>query len=191
MGNNGHPDKVHIYGFRESLRLDDRSRFRIPDELAAILHEEFGRTRGESNVPSSAFQRLSFYFAPGPASKIFLYPASNIEVALERLENPPSGADPTQVRAARDYFYNMLRFVEADRQNRIIIPEHLREHGELGAEEKQVVLVSHDLWLAIMKGSVAKQEDQAGREAFDRIGADMLDPVRADPGACSGDTSEP
>jgi len=82
LGNNGHPDKVHIYGFRESLRLDDRSRFRIPDELAAILHEEFGRTRGESNVPSSAFQRLGFYFAPGPASKIFLYPGSSDILAV-------------------------------------------------------------------------------------------------------------
>jgi len=171
------PGLMHLFGFRELLSLDDRFRFRIPDHLAERLHREMGRVAGNSQMPPAAFERLSFYFVPGPGQRLLLFPSTNIRVALQRFERPSLSSDPARVRAARDYFYSMMRFVEADRQNRFAIPDHLREHAGIDGSEKEVLLNTHDLWLVLARGSLAAEQDRRGREAFDEIGADILDPV--------------
>jgi len=168
---------VRIFGYRETLSLDSRHRFRLPDSLAANLYQEQGRLAGNSNIPPTALRRLAFYFVPGTRRRIFLYPAPNIEIAIERFESPPTVEDPEELRAARDYFYGAMTFVEADRQNRLQIPDHLLEHGEMDGNERQVVLVSHNHWLSIAKASVAAELDARGREALDKVGPNVLDPV--------------
>jgi DNA-binding transcriptional regulator/RsmH inhibitor MraZ len=171
------PAYIHVLGHRETLSLDSRMRFRLPDHLAASLTQEMGRVAGRSNLPPAAQNRMAFYFVPGTNSRIFLYPAQNIEVAVSRFESPPSGIDPSLVRAARDYFYSMMTFVEADRQNRLQIPDHLSKHGEIGEDDKKVVLVSHNLWLSVSRASTANEIETAGRDALDKVGPDVLDPV--------------
>ena len=174
------PAYVHLVGHREELKLDGRFRFRIPDQLAGGLQRELGRVEGNSQMPPGAFQRISFYFVPGPDQQILLYPPTNIQLAIERFQKPVAGADPAQVRAARDYFYSMMRFVEADRQNRLVIPEHLREHAGLDDDQKEVLLSGHDLWLVLRKRSLAAEHEVKGREALNQVGADILDPVQWD-----------
>ena len=181
------PELIRIYGYREMLKLDGRFRFRIPDPLSSRLNQEMGRLRGNSRMPPSAFERLSFYFVPGPSRKLYLYPPGNIDIAVDRFENPPPSADPEQVRAARDYFYSQMRFVEADKQNRVVIPEHLREHAELHEDEDEVLLVSHNLWLELLPGSAAPDYESRGKDAFEEVGADILDPV----GGNDDDNSDP
>jgi hypothetical protein len=171
------PSLVHVVGHRETLSLDARCRFRLPDDLAARLQQELGRLAGGSNLPPSALLRLAFYFVPGTGPRIFLYPAPNIQVAIERFENPPAGLDPEQVRAARDYFYGMMSFVEADRQNRLQIPDALREHAGINGAERQIVLVAHNLWLTILKSSAARDLEIRGRQALELVGPPVLDPV--------------
>jgi len=171
------PSLVHVFGHRETLSLDPRFRFRLPDELARRLQHEMGRLAGRSDLPPSTFERLAFYFVPGTNGRLFLYPAQNIGVAIGRFENPPAGQDPDLIRAARDYFYNMMCFVEADRQNRLQIPQHLLEHAGIDSDEGNVVLTAHDLWLAVAKGSVARELDAQGRTALDEVGPGVLDPV--------------
>ena len=171
------PGLMHVYGYRERLKMDQRFRFRIPDTLSGKLFQELGRVQSGSNMPPAAFDRLSFYFVPGPGKKLFLYPPGNEKVAVDRFENPPPSADPAQVRAARDYFYSQMRFVEADKQNRVVIPEHLREHAGLDEDEDEVLLVAHNLWLVLTPGSAAPENKQTGKQAFDQLGADILDPV--------------
>jgi len=168
---------VRILGYRETVSLDARHRFRLPDGLASALYVEQGRVAGTSGVPGTVLNRLAFYFVPGTNRRIFLYPACNIEVAIERFESPPAGVDPEQLRAARDYFYAAMSFVEADRQNRLQIPEHLVQHAGLEPHERQVVLVSHCHWLSIARVSVAADLDRRGREALDAVGPSVLDPV--------------
>lgn len=168
---------VRVFGYREMLRLDRRFRFRVPDHLAVDLHRELGRVVGASKLPPGAFHRLAFYMVPGPGQKMLLYPSPNIELAVERFENPAVVVERRKVRAARDYFYGMMRFVEADRQNRIVVPEHLRQHAGIDGREDRVLLVAHNQWLVLMKGSLAAQEERAGKEALEEIGADVLDPV--------------
>lgn len=160
-------------------------RFRLPDHLAGSLQREMGRVQGESNLPPAAQGRMGFYFVPGTRDRIFLYPAQNIDVAISRFESPPPGADPERVRQARDYFYSMMTFVEADRQNRLQIPKHLCEHADLDESAEQVVLVGHNLWLSVSRGTAAEELETEGREALEEIGADILDPVtpRRPPGA--------
>ena len=168
---------VHMFGHRETLSLDARLRFRLPDDLAAAIHQEMGRVSGHSDVPPAALKRISFYLVPGTAGRIFLYPASNISLAISRFEQAPRGSSPALVRQARDYFYSMMAFIEADRQNRLQIPEHLGEHAGLGNGERRIVLVCHNLWISICKASAAEQMDASGREALEAVGPDVLDPV--------------
>lgn len=175
---NGSPGLVHICGYPQVLSLDERFRFRIPDDLAQRLHREMGRVAGDSHMPPAAFERLSLYFVAGPNQRILLFAPCNIRVPMQRFENPPPGADPVQIRAARDYFYRMMQFVEADRQNRFVIPEHLRQHGGIDEPEREVLLITHDLWLVLVRSSLAREEDRMGREALDQLGADIIDPVR-------------
>ena len=172
------PNLVHLFGHREMLALDGRHRFRLPDEVARSLEHELGRLSGKSNLPPAAFQRLAFYFVPGTIGRIFVFPTANINVAIGRFENPPPGQDPAQIRAARDYFFSMMCFVEADRQNRVQIPEDLLlKHAGIKADDKQIVLVCHDLWMAISSEQAAKEEQARGREAFEAVGQNVLDPV--------------
>ncbi len=170
-------DLVHTFGHRESLSVDGRMRFRLPDHLAGHLQREMGRVDGQSNLPPAAQQRMGFYFVPGTQDRIFLYPAQNIDVAISRFESPPPDADSQRVRQARDYFYSMMTFVEADRQNRLQIPEHLCEHADLGEDCDQIVLVGHNLWLSISRSETAEDMQAEGREALEEIGGDILDPV--------------
>ena len=182
---------IHTYGHRETLSLDDRCRFRLPDDLAARLHQEQGRIDSESNLTQAALQRLAFYFVPGTGGRIFLYPAPNIRVAIAGFESPPQGQDPTLLRAARDYFYSMMTFVEADRQNRLQIPDHLREHAAMDNGERQIVLVSHNLWFSIAKESAARERDADGRDALEQVGPSVLDPIQCEQQPSARDDAQP
>jgi DNA-binding transcriptional regulator/RsmH inhibitor MraZ len=152
-------------------------RFRLPDHLAGHLHHEMGRVEGQSNLPPAAGRRMGFYFVPGTRERVFLYPAQNIDIAISRFESPPPGVDPAQVRKARDYFYSMMTFVEADKQNRLQIPQHLCEHAGLDEGASQIVLVGHNLWLSLSRAAAAEEIEADGREALEAIGPDILDPV--------------
>jgi len=172
------PSYVHLVGAREELKLDGRFRFRLPDQLAGRLQQEMGRVQSDSKMPPGAFQRLSFYFVPGPNEQILLYPPTNIEIAIDRFQNPVVDADPAQIRAARDYFYSRMEYVEADKQNRLVIPEHLREHAGLDEDQKEVLLNGHGLWLVLRKSSLAAEREANGKEAMNQVGGNILDPIR-------------
>lgn len=170
-------DLVHVFGHRVELSLDERMRFRLPDQLANAIAVEMGRVSAHSNLSPAAIQKPAFYFAPGTEKRIFLYPAQNIQVAIERFESPPPGVEKARLRAARDYFYSMMEFVEVDRQNRLQIPAHLQEHAELNEENKRIVVVAHNLWLSITSDDSAEDLQAGGREAFEDTAPDVLDPV--------------
>jgi len=178
-GNNGDRRFVLLRGYQETVSLDSRCRFRVPDELAALIQAELGRLKAASSseLPPMAYQRLAFYFVPGTRGRIFLYPVPNIDLAIRLFESPPPGMDPAQVRRARDYLYLRMRFVEADKQNRLIIPEGLRQHGGIDEKVQQVTLVGRNYWLELMRSEQVEERIAAEREAFEELGDDLLDPV--------------
>ena len=52
-------------------------------------------------------------------------------------------------------------------------------YGHAGLEgAKQVALECHNLWLTVSSVAVAEEADAAGREAWDQIGASLIDPYR-------------
>ena len=171
-GNGGAGGLVGIVGFEESLSLDERGRFRLPDELAAALQRELGRVGN-----GSAYDRLALYFVPAPAKRVFLYPVPNVRLAIERFETPPPGMDPAVVRRTRDYFYYRMRFVEADRQNRFGIPDGVRQHAGIDDDVQQITVVAHNHWLSLSRTDLEEQRALENLATFDSAADDLLDPV--------------
>jgi len=170
---------VRLFGYQEVLSLDARGRFRLPDELSGLLFSELGRasrSAGASAAPA-AYERLAFYFVPGTRRRIFLYPTPNIDLAVRSFEQPPAGMPPEVVRQARDYFYNHMRFVDADKQNRLLIPEALRRHAEIGEQVQQIALVAQNYWLTLSRSELVEKEMAENLGAFEQVAADLLDPV--------------
>ncbi len=192
VGNNGQNGLVRLFGYQDTLSLDARGRFRIPDDLAGAIHHELGRVQQASGAeaPPVAFRRLSFYFAPGTRSRIFLYPTPNIRLAVDDFENPPNGHSPELIRRARDHFYAHLRFVEADKQNRLVIPEALRKHAGMDEEVQHIALIAQNYWLALARTELVEQWAAENQEAFEQVAPDLLDPIRRTPPAPSGGEPE-
>ena len=185
MGNLGQNGLVRLVGYQEFLSLDTRGRFRLPDDLAGAVHRELGRVahHASADVPPAAFERLAFYFVPAPDRQVFLYPTTNIRLALEQFVNPPSGMDPAVIRQARGYFYGHVSFVEADRQNRLMIPAGLRAHAGIDEKVSEIYLVAQNHWLALSRSELARTKMLEGRQAFEQVAPDLLDPVyRTQPG---------
>ncbi len=191
MGDTDQPQLVRLFGYQETLSLDERGRFRLPDELAGALQREIGRVAHDTAGATAPFERLALYFVPGTQKRVFLYPAANIHLAIDRFENPPPGMDPRVVRRARDYFYYRMRFVESDKQNRFLIPDGLREHADLGEQAGQVTLVAQNHWLALSRSDLQERRALEDLEAFEAAAPDLLNPVyTAGPSAQPEDAPE-
>ena len=186
MGNNGHEGLVRLFGYQETLSLDARGRFRLPDELAGLLHREMGRAArsAASETPPSAFERLAFYFVPGTRRRVFLYPTPNVQLAVRSFDRPAPGMSPEVVRQARDYLYNHMRFVEADKQNRLVIPDARRAHGQIDEQVPHIALVAQNYWLTLSRSELVEKEMAENLGAFEQVAPDLLDPVyRTPPGS--------
>lgn len=183
-GGNGRGQRVVLLRGRQAvLSLDRRGRFRLPDDLAGALHRELGRVQrvAEADAAPAAYERLAFYFVPGTQRRIFLYPTPNIDLAIERFEDPPPGLAPEVIRRARDYFYYRMRFVEADTQNRLVVPEGLRQHADIGEQVHQITLVAHNHWLLLSRSELVEETVAEDSAAFDQAAPEILDPARRTP----------
>jgi hypothetical protein len=169
-------DLVRVMGHSGPLSLDSRMRFRLPSDLAATVHAAIQKAQPQSNVPAAA-SRLGFYFVPAPHQRIQIYPAQNIDIAVQRYERPPRGLDPVKVRKLRDYFYSLMTFVETDKQNRLQIPEKLCKHAKLDEGADQIYLDTHNLWLSISRIEENKQMVVDGEALMEDIGDQVVDPV--------------
>ncbi len=178
-GDNGRGGLVRLFGYQEQLSLDGRGRFRLPDHLVSVLRQELVRVRQSEAALNQAPvpERLAFYFVPGTRQQIFLYPPPNVRLAINSFEDPPPGIDPDVVRRARDYFYLRMRFVEADKQNRLMIPDGLKEHARIDDEVEQVSLVAHNNWLSLTRSELVEQRTVENLEAFEQAAPDLLNPA--------------
>ncbi len=170
--NGGGNGLIRIFGFQETLSLDPRGRFRLPDELARALLSKAAPMPG-----ASGYERLAFYFVPGTADRVFLYPVPNVQMVIDRFESPPPGMDPAVVRRARDYFYQCMRYVEGDRQNRFAIPDGVRQHAGISDDVQRVTLVAHNHWLSLGRADLEEQRALEMRETFRAAVDDLMDPV--------------
>lgn len=190
-GNNGNGRLVRLFGYQEQLSLDARGRFRLPDHLVSVLRQEMVRVRQSDGALNQAPvpERLAFYFVPGTREQVFLYPPANVRLAIRSFEDPPPGIDPDVIRRARDYFYLRMRFVEADKQNRLMIPDGLREHAHIDDGVEQVTLVAHNNWLSLTRSELAEQRTMENLEAFEQAAPDLLNPAYPRPSGASDDSA--
>jgi DNA-binding transcriptional regulator/RsmH inhibitor MraZ len=170
---------VHLFGFRDQLSLDERRRFRLPDQAVAMLHQQLGKVRQEAGALdlTPGDPRLGFYMVPGTRERIFLYPVPNIRLAIESVENPPLAMDPDLVRRARDYFYERMHYAETDKQHRLAIPSELQQHAGIDESVQQVTLVAQNHWLTLARSGLMAERARENLEAFTQAAPDLLDPV--------------
>ncbi len=178
-GNQRRNGLVHLFGFRDQLSLDERRRFRLPDQAVVMLHRQLGRVRQEMGALdlTPADPRLGFYMVPGTRERIFLYPVPNIRLAIERFEDPPPAMNAELVRRARDYFYERMRYVETDKQHRLAIPAELQEHAGIDESVQQVTLVAQNHWLTLGRSALMVEHTRENLEAFTQAAPDLIDPV--------------
>jgi MraZ protein len=97
--------------------LDDKGRVIIPAKFREDLGEKFVVTRGLDNC-------------------LFVYPLSQWKLLEEKIrELPTSHAD---TRAFVRMFFSGAIEAELDKQGRIVIPQHLREHAKI---EKDLYII--------------------------------------------------
>jgi len=190
-GDNGNGGLVRLFGYQEQLSLDGRGRFRLPDHLVSVLRQELVRVRHSNGALNQAPvpERLSLYFVPGTRQQVFLYPPPNVRLAIRSFEDPPPGIDPHVIRGARDYFYLRMRFVEADKQNRLMIPDGLRQHAHIDDTVEQVTLVAHNNWLSLTRSELVEQRTMENLEAFEQAAPDLLNPAYPRPSGPSDDSA--
>lgn len=167
---------IPVAGLNYDLLLDDRLRIRLPDELADLLRDAVMKQIEGADIRRSEI-RLAFYLAPGTNRRLLLYPRGNHELATEAVERPRPGLDPVKVRSARNHFYYHFQYVEADKFNRLTIPERHRKLIGLGEEGRKIMLRAKKYYFEIMSEQAFEHLDSVGRNDFEEVGDDLLDPV--------------
>lgn len=133
--------------------LDEKGRLIIPAKFRDDLGERFVITRGLDNC-------------------LFVYPLSQWKVLEEKIRELPT-ANP-ETRSFMRYFFSGAVEAELDKQGRVGIPQHLREHAgiekdlySIGVSTK-VEIWAKDAWENYT--SEAKQSYQAIAETIINIG---------------------
>jgi MraZ protein len=90
--------------------LDDKGRLIVPAKFREDLGEQFIITRGLDNC-------------------LFVYPVAQWKVLEEKIKELPTAHADT--RAFVRMFFSGAVEAELDKQGRVVIPQHLREHAKI------------------------------------------------------------
>lgn len=137
--------------------LDDKGRVVIPAKFRDLLGENFVLCKDLYNVIGT--HRI-------PA--ICAFPNEKFETLVEKVDSMPKLPDEenlisTEFAASADYY-------EPDKQGRILLPQYLREYGQL---EKEVVVVGHFDHMMIYSASNWDQRNK-GQEGTDPYQSESL-----------------
>ncbi|HEY8464297.1 MAG TPA: division/cell wall cluster transcriptional repressor MraZ [Bacillota bacterium] len=131
--------------------LDDKGRLIIPAKLRDGLGEKFIVTRGLDNC-------------------LFVYPMDQWKVLEEKIkELPTSHAD---TRAFVRMFFSGAVEVELDKQGRIVIPQHLRDHARI---ERDVYVIGVSTKVEIWAKTVWEQYSLQAQQSYENIAETIMD----------------
>lgn len=127
-------------------------------------------TKGRVNFPAKLREALGekFIITKGLDGCLFVYPDDEWEILRKKINDLPF----SQSRDLQRFFFSGAVELEPDKQGRIVIPSHLREHAKL---DKEIVIIGastraevwdKDLW---NKNNV-ELTDQMVLEKMDEIG---------------------
>jgi MraZ protein len=132
--------------------LDEKGRLIIPAKFREDLGENFVITRGLDNC-------------------LFAYPLSQWKVIEEKVKELPTSQAET--RAFVRMFFSGAVEAELDKQGRIIIPQHLREHARVERDVYVIgVSTKVEIWSKEIWDNYAGQAEQSYEEiaAISKIG---------------------
>lgn len=134
--------------------LDDKGRLTLPR-----------RFRETMNV----FGDVLWYMTRGYDRCIFLFPQREWEVIRQRAKQYASmDAHAVDVRRM---FFGSLAEGQPDRQGRMLIPSHLRDHADL---QKEAVLIGVDDHLELWSRDRWNEFQQAKEEEFKNMASDLF-----------------
>jgi MraZ protein len=125
--------------------LDDKGRLIVPAKFREGLGEKFIVTRGLDNC-------------------LFVYPQAEWRILEEKIkELPTSHAD---TRAFVRMFFSGAVEVELDKQGRIVIPQHLRDHARV---ERDVFVIGVSTKVEIWSRESWEKYSAEARQSYENI----------------------
>jgi MraZ protein len=125
--------------------LDDKGRLIIPSKVRENLGEKFIVTRGLDNC-------------------LFVYPQTQWKILEEKIkELPTSHAD---TRAFVRLFFSGAVEAETDKQGRIMIPQHLRQHARI---ERDVYVIGVSTKVEIWAREAWEHYSSQAQQSYENI----------------------
>lgn len=170
---------VEIDGSTYECMTDERTRFRLPEEMADRLGAKL-QAAGHKLETSGGVSKLGFYLAPGPDGRILIYPEPNYRYATYCVENPPKHIDRKRAQQIRRFFYGHVKYVENDKLRRVVLPEGLAKLAGLDDEHRKVVLVPRRYSYELMTEETFNRTMAADLATFNADGEDVLNPFESE-----------
>lgn len=131
--------------------LDDKGRLIVPAKFREGLGEKFIVTRGLDNC-------------------LFVYPLTQWKVLEEKIkELPTSHAD---TRAFVRMFFSGAVEAELDKQGRIVIPQHLRDHARI---ERDAYIIGVSTKVEIWSKAAWEQYSSQAQQSYENIAETIID----------------
>ncbi|MDQ7793949.1 MAG: division/cell wall cluster transcriptional repressor MraZ [bacterium] len=130
--------------------VDEKGRVTLPARLRELLGDRFVVTRG--------FDRC-----------LFVYPEEGWEQLERKLDGQPLGQ--SDARAFKRLFFASAGDAEPDRQGRVLLPQHLRDHARI---IREVVIVGVSERVEIWAREEWEEYSQPHVRDYDALGARLV-----------------
>lgn len=131
--------------------LDEKGRLIIPAKFREDLGEKFVLTRGLDN-------------------SLFVYPMNQWKILEEKIKELPTSQADT--RAFVRLFFSGAVEAEPDKQGRMILPQHLREHAKI---ERDVYIIGVSTKIEIWSKQIWEEYTNHARQSYEEIAENIID----------------
>jgi len=131
--------------------LDEKGRLIIPAKFREELGEKFVLTRGLDN-------------------SLFVYPIDQWRLLEEKIKELPTSRADT--RAFVRLFFSGAVETEQDKQGRMTIPQHLREHAKI---ERDVYIIGVSTKIEIWAKETWEEYTAQARQSYEEIAENIID----------------
>lgn len=131
--------------------LDEKGRLIIPAKFREDLGEKFVLTRGLDN-------------------SLFVYPMNQWKILEEKIKELPTSQADT--RAFVRLFFSGAVEAEPDKQGRMVLPQHLREHAKI---ERDVYIIGVSTKIEIWSKQIWEEYTNHARQSYEEIAENIID----------------
>lgn len=131
--------------------IDEKGRLIIPAKFREDLGERFVITRGLD-------------------SSLFVYPMNQWKILEEKIKELPTSQADT--RAFVRLFFSGAVEAEPDKQGRMVLPQHLREHAKI---ERDVYIIGVSTKIEIWSKQTWEDYTNHARQSYETIAENIID----------------